>query len=484
MADDAPRGGSNLRLPQALKGVPVYLVGIKGQGMTALAEILNDRGARIGGSDVAETFYTDSILKRLGLTYHEGFDARHIDEESGWVIHSPAYDRESHPELRAALSLGLPVLSYPEALGQLSQQCDFAGVSGMHGKTTTAALTGVLVRALRIPATVMAGGEVADFGGRSTIILGDRYLVAEACEYRRHFLNYHPDFIIVTSVEEEHLDYFTDLADILDAFKTFVLSLPPNGTFIYCADDRGAAQVASVVSTEREDLKIVPYGMHAEGDYGITELSFRRGAVRFALRGFSGDIELHTPGRHTALNATAALALVHAIQEKLGSRAFDEVRGALRSFRGTRRRSEVVGEAGGVLFMEDYGHHPTEIRTTLEGLREFLPDRRIVVDFMPHTYTRTRALLEDFGKSFQDADEVLLHRIYASAREATGDVSGEHLFREVARHGGRALYFHEPDDAEEYLLSTLGEGDLFITMGAGDNWKLGRKVLKRIEETQ
>ena len=462
-------------------GRDVYLVGIKGTGMSALADILVSRGARVLGSDTSDTFYTDAILRRLGIPVREGFAASNLPARIDLLVHSAAYDAESHVEIAAARRRGVPILTYPEALGGLSRAAHFVAISGVHGKSTTTAMAGVLLKALALPATTLAGTEVPGFGGRSACVGGDRYLVAESCEYRRHFLNYAPRCVVVTNVEAEHLDYFRDREDVLDAFVELGRRLPQGGTLIYCADDAGASQVAHRLSDARPDCALVAYGTEARGDYAILDMRSGPDGLEFRL----GDdcFRLRVPGRHNILNATAAIAVTRYVEScEGGPRApASSLADALMTFGGTRRRSEAVGEAGGVLFVDDYGHHPTEISATLAGLREFYPGRRLVVDFMPHLYSRTQKLLAELAGSFGAADLVVLHRIYASARERSSrEISGLRLYEEMRMRHPAVLYFEEPLDAVEPLAGRLERGDLFVTMGAGDNWKLGRALLGRL----
>jgi UDP-N-acetylmuramate--alanine ligase len=472
-------------LPRSLVGFPVYLVGIKGTGMAALAEVLASRGARVSGSDTQETFYTDAVLRRLGIPFREGFSAENLPPDAALVVHSAAYKKDDNPELAAAAARGVPTVIYPQALGMLSSTADASGVSGVHGKSTTTALCGALLKEWGFPATVIVGAEVPILGSRSTLVQGERYLVAETCEYRRHFLNFHPQRIVITSVEPDHLDYFKDVEDILDAFEAYGRSLPLAGEVIYCADDEGARTAAERVAARRSDLAMIPYGRNAEGPFRITREEEGEGFSRFSLAGWRASFTLQVPGAHNVLNAAAAFALCSLIWEReRGAQSPVDLVGAARalaSFTGSRRRSEIVGEAAGVLVMDDYAHHPTAIEKTLAGIRSFYPSRRLVVDFMSHTYSRTQALLAEFGRAFLPADVVILHRIYASAREANlGGVSGRDLFREVSRNHPRVHYFEEPLEALPFLVSQLVPGDLFITMGAGDNWKLGRELLRAL----
>jgi UDP-N-acetylmuramate--alanine ligase len=470
------------RLPESLLGFRVHLVGIKGTGMAALAEILTARGARVSGSDTAEKFTTDEVLRRLSIPFVECFREENLPPDTQLVIHSAAYRRDENPELIAAVRRAVPLVNYPEALGLLSRRSDSSGISGVHGKSTTTAMCGAIIKEWGFPATVLVGAEVPAFGDRSTIVQGDRLLVAETCEYRRHFLNFHPSRVVITSVEPDHLDYFIDLEDMLSAFEAYGLLLPPGGTLIYCHDDPGAREAAARIGSRRGDVVMAPYGRTAPGPLRITAEESGEGKSSFTLAGMETRFTLRVPGAHNVLNAAAAVGLCASLWA--GQKGKDTpvdlegVARALAGFSGSRRRSEIVGEAGGILVIDDYGHHPTAIAKTLDGLRTFYPGRRLVVDFMSHTYSRTQALLSEFGTCFSAADLVILHRIYASAREKNeAGITGRALFTEVSRHHSRAQYFEDPLDALPYLASELKRGDIFITMGAGDNWKLGRQLL-------
>jgi UDP-N-acetylmuramate--alanine ligase len=471
----------------------IHFVGIKGTGTSALAELLRAAGVRVTGSDRDEVFYTDAILRDLGIPYYESFDPAHIEDDTGMVIYSAAYSPETNPELQEAGKRGIPLLKYTDALGAYSGRFDSSGIAGVHGKTTTTAMAGAMVRGAGLPAQVLAGSAVAGFGGRSTLNLGDTYFIAETCEYRRHFLAFQPRRIVLTSVESDHQDYFPSYEAIRDAFVEYVEKLPLGGELIYCADDPGAREVAETASGR--GICLVPYGFDAEGPFGITGCRHEKERLLMRLRGIPGapgralgfpeDLALRIPGRHSVRNAAGALALTDSLVKKeFGPQGWTDerregVRGALDDFRGSKRRSEILGEGGGILFMDDYAHHPTAIKTTLEGLREFYPRRRIVLSFMSHTYTRTAALLDEFAASLEKADLIFLHRIYASAREEYhGGVTGETLY-EKARGlwGDRVFYRADPLEAAEALKKTLRPGDLFLTMGAGDNWKLGRALL-------
>jgi UDP-N-acetylmuramate--alanine ligase len=377
-----------------------------------------------------------------------------------------------------ARNRGIPLLKYTDALGSYSAEFDSSGIAGVHGKTTTTALAGAMIRGMGLPAQVLVGSAVSAFGGHSTLNLGNKYFVAETCEYRKHFLAFHPRRIILTSVEGDHQDFYPSYESIRDAFVEYVRLLPPGGELIYCADDPGAREVAEIIAGEGRDITPVPYGFTAPGDFGIDSFQVSGERLRMKVRCFPGELRLRLPGRHSALDAVAALALVDSLVKNEGGwtgEKQEKLRAALEDFRGSRRRSEIVGEYGGILFMDDYGHHPTALRTTLEGLKEFYPGRRLVVSFMSHTYTRTASLLDEFAASLEKADLVFLHKIYASARESyRGGVTGRTLFEKTRALRDGVYYADEPEDAMEKLKDILKAGDLFITLGAGDNWKLGR----------
>ena len=468
---------SNYILPTDLNTASVYFVGIKGTGMSALAELMLNHGAEVSGSDTEEQFYTDTILNNLGIRYAEGFRPENLPAEPDVVIYSAAYNPETHPELLAARERGIPLVEYTKALGELSRNVHATGIAGVHGKTTTTAMAGTIVKELALPAGVLVGSAVKAFQDRATYFGGDRYFIAETCEYRRHFLDFHPNQLVITTVDTDHLDYYRDYADIESAFIEYSLKLPRGGKLIYCADDPGAAVCAAKVGQLRSDLHMVPYGFEASGDFQIVNYRAIPGLHTFQLAGWPSEFHLKVPGMHSVVDGAAAAAAVHGIlldaKGKVTESDINAIARGLESFSGSKRRSEILGEQAGVLFADDYGHHPSEIKTTLQGFREFYPNRRLIVDFMSHTYTRTQALLPEFAAAFSDADIVVLHKIYASAREKVGTVDGRTLYDAVSKQHPQVWYYHELEEAEADLKNVLQPGDLFITMGAGDNWRLG-----------
>jgi len=533
-------------LPENFDGFTVHLVGVKGTGMCALAELLVALGARVSGSDIEEEFYTDAVLAEIGVRVGV-FNAK-LDKTAGGgavttpsdrklsvragepsllgddvelVIRSAAYD-ESNAVVAEACRRGLPVLSYPEALGELSRGYEAVAVAGVHGKTTIAAMAGILIRALGLPATVVVGSAVGGFGGgndenprsfqdavsrddetgtcgvretsigsvyRSVWRGGNRFLVAETCEYRRHFLHFFPDTIVLSSVESDHQDYFPDYASISLAFVEFCSRLSKGGELIYCFDNDGARDVAAQLGRKRPDIRMIPYGTRAAGKWRIGNTEGEdAGGNLFRLDAFDCDFRLRLPGRHSVLDAAAALALVHSLCVR-EPRDFDwaAARRALIGFRGSRRRSEIIGETDGLLVMDDYAHHPTSIASFLNGLQDFYPSRRLIVDFMPHTFSRTSALFEDFTRCFDRVDVLILHPVYSSAREKyDGGIDGLALWKRVSARRGKlgrgeygqreTFYCESLNQAAHILGSILRAGDLFVTLGAGNNRSLALRV--------
>ncbi|MFP4430497.1 MAG: UDP-N-acetylmuramate--L-alanine ligase [Spirochaetaceae bacterium] len=480
-------------LSGSLEGAQIHLVGVKGTGMAALAEVLVSKGAVVSGSDVGETFYTDALLAAVGIVPRVGFAEEHLPDGVSLVVYSAAYDPETNPELRAAIDRGIPLLTYTEALGALSLEAREAGaptvaVAGVHGKTSTTALLGTLLRSLRIPGTVIVGSAVKSFGGAASYNGGSEALVAETCEYRRNFLSFYPSVLVVTAVEADHLDYYRDYADVLSAFVAFGERLAPGGLLVYCRDNAGACEAAAAICGRRGDLRTVSYGFSDEADVPVRDYLLGteetpegpRRVQEFRIDGIDTLLKLRVPGKHMVENAAAALTVLR--EEPVFRRYLDaagtEIALALASFSGTTRRSEHLGTAGGIQFVDDYGHHPTAIRKTLETYREFYGAERLIVDFMSHTYSRTAALLDDFARAFAAADVVILHKIYASAREQfSGSVSGEDLAAAVGAYHPQVHYFEEVLDALPYCKGLLRPGDLFVTLGAGNNWVLGRELL-------
>ena len=475
-------------LPLDLNGKKVYFIGIKGTGMTALAEIFQKKGAYVFGSDTEEKFYTDDILNSLGIPFTEGFSKIGLPEEIDIIVHSAAYTPENNTEMAFSSELNIPVLEYTEALGNLSRSMFSCGITGVHGKTTTTSIAGSLLKYLELPGTALVGSGVAAFDGKSSYTGGSKYFIAETCEYKRHFLNFHPKIIVLTNIEKDHMDYYKDYDDIENAFISYMKLLPPAGKVIYCGDDAGAENAVEKMKLIRPDLKFIEYGESAEGPYKIKLIQKSKELNSFTLSGFKQVFSIKIPGRHIVLDAAAAIIVILSILEEENSFPnLDGISSGLLSFGGSKRRLEYKGEYRGIIIMDDYGHHPTEISATLKGLREFYTGRRIVVDFMSHTYSRTLALFDSFSSCFTDADVVIFHKIYSSAREKEqmekkGTINGKNLYEAASKYNKETYYFHEIEDSYNFYLKLLQKNDLFITIGAGNNWIIGDKLIKNFKE--
>ena len=481
-------------LPSELKGVHIHFVGIKGTGMAALTEILHARGAFITGSDVEDVFYTDQVLAAIGIKALP-FSAENITGDICCVIYSSAYNFETNCELQIAREKHIPCLLYSQSLGQISAHAYSCGIAGVHGKTTTTGLTGSILQQFSLPVQVLAGSMISSFGthGSCTLNRGHKYFVAETCEYQRHFMDFHPQKIILTSVESDHQDYYPTYNDILNAFVDYICLLPAGGQLIYCCDDKGACEAVSLAEKKRSDIVFTPYGEGADSEFKITFGKVETGRQYFSLKAF-GDYQfyLRIPGKHLVLNAAAAIALVVGLLQADSSA---ECKPGTEPLQGTAQ-----GSGTGFVFSTDTADKiAAGLEKTLEGYKKFYPDRLLIVDFMAHTYSRTAALLEEFARCFSAADQVILHKIYGSAREKAEDasVTGKTLWEKVREHHPYVRYYEEimdalPDMKRELESSqnkgakngTDAEKILFITMGAGDNWKLGRKLLEDLQGEQ
>lgn len=442
----------------------IHFVGIKGTGMSALAQITSMiEDALITGSDVTQKFFTDTILERAGINVLN-FDPGNV-VNADLVVASAAYD-ESHPEIQKAKELKIPLLTYPQFLGKLMAKKKGICVAGTHGKTTTTAMVGKILLDTGYDPSVVVGSDVPCIGGNAHAGQGEFFL-AESCEYRRHFLNYSPEHLIITNMELDHPDYFKDLNDVVSAFSELAAKLPATGNLIIWHDDpnRSAIRTKAVVTT---------FGLSADADVTARNVVFNDTGCSFdvILHGQDmGCLQLAVSGRHNILDALAAIALT----SRLGVPSAGILQ-ALSGFNGTKRRFERLGTRNGAVIVDDYAHHPTEIQTTLDGARRSYPGRRIRAVFQPHTFSRTEKLFYEFSQAFQEADEVVLAEIFSSAREkkSSVNISSAMLADLIREKGITTRYFATLEEISSYLDQTLTEDDLVITLGAGDVYKVGQ----------
>ena len=442
----------------------VHLVGIKGVGMTALAEILRSHNIAVTGSDVADVFITDAVLLRLGIPVTEGFSEENIHKPD-LVIHSAVWTKENNPEIIAALEKKIPLMSYPQALGILMQQKFGIAIVGSHGKTTTTALLAYILKEARMDPIAVVGSVANNW--KSNALSGrGKYFVVEADEYQNKLQYLNPLAVILTNVDWDHPDYFPTKESYKKVFVDFVSRIPRHGFLVACGDD---AIVQNIITHAR--CSVLTYGTKEINDcvvrYDAARLTPDGFLQRFTLRFDSSsvrDIEMRLPGEHNALNATAAFLLA----KKLGV-SEEKIRTGIETFSGTARRFEYKGIFHGAKLFDDYAHHPQELRATLHAARQYFPTERLWAVFHPHTFSRTEALFDDFVGSFDNADTVIILDIYASAREKKGAVSSRDLVEKINSYGvKKAVHCPTIEDATKYLLENVESNSIVMTLGAGD----------------
>ncbi len=439
------------------RGERVHFVGIGGAGMCALAEAVVRGGGRVTGCDLRPGAPVRR-LERMGVRVHEGHDSSHL-EGIGVVVRSSAIPPD-HPEVEAARAAGTAVFKRAEALGDWVDEGQVVGVAGTHGKTTTTAMvTHVLEAAGRAP-TGFVGGQVV--GWESHLRPGGGGLFAvEADEYDRSFHHLRPSVAVVTNVEADHLDIYGSLEGVREAFRTFVGRLRSGGTVVACADDPGSAAVVQGI-----DAAVTTYGFSAGSMIRAEGPGWHRGRLRLRVReggGDRGDLELNVPGHHNALNALAAAAAARALDVGWG-----DIRRGLEAFQGVRRRFQRLGEPAGIAVVDDYAHHPTELRAALATARDAFPGRRLVAVFQPHLYSRTRDFAQAFGAALGVADQVWVTEVYPAREAPIEGVDGELVARAAREAGAADVHLHtELDSLPRALAESLHPGDVCLTMGAG-----------------
>ncbi len=456
------------------KAKHLHFVGIKGVGVSGLALIAKHRGYKVTGSDVGESFITDEALKKEKIAVAK-FDAKNI-EGADVVIHSVAYN-DSNPEIKAAKEKGIPLFTYPQALGLFMQGYTGIGVTGAHGKTTTSALIAyTLVKAKKEPNFII-GAPIPQLGSNSRYGKS-KFFVIEADDYRQAFLNYASQlrYAVITNIDWDHPDCYPSLSAMLAAYQKFIELLPKNAFLLIFGEDKNIQKI--IRSLKRKNLTIKTYGFSRKNDYVVTKLGTKNHKTTFSVksRGSSlGKYSLILPGDHNILNAASAVIVCR----KLGLKP-EEIAKPLQEFKGAKRRFEIKGEKNGVLVIDDYAHHPTEIRATLKAARKFYGQRKIWAVFQPHTFSRTKALLKQFAQAFKEADAVIIIDIFASAREKDrGEISSKDLATITQKFHPDVKYIGSAEKAVEYLNKQTKPKDIVITLGAGDVYKtVGERFLK------
>jgi len=457
-----------------LEGVHhVHLVGIGGIGMSGIARVLLEEGYRVSGSDLRVSPLTEALVG-LGGTVYEGHATKNIAGADLVVLSSAVPPH--NPEVVAAQESGIPVVSRAQILGELMKGRYGVAVAGTHGKTTTSAMIALILMQAGLDPTIIVGGVIPELGSNAKAGKG-KYIVLEADEYQRTFLGLSPSVAVVTNIEMDHPDYFRDLEDICQAYLEFVRLVPPEGEIFLCSDD----PMAQRLQEEPYLAEITTYGLGPRARWRAADLAANAaGGSNFRVLASSrprGEFSLRIPGRHNVRNGLAALA----VADYLGIDLMEAGK-TLAQFRGVERRFEVKGEASGVIVIDDYAHHPSEIKATLAAARERYPERRVWAVFQPHTYSRTKALLSDFAASFGDADQVVVTDIYPARESDDLGINSQKLLAAMNHQG--VHYIGALSDVVVMLCQQLRGGDLLITLGAGDIYQVGEEVLARLKRRE
>ena len=451
----------------------IHFVGIGGIGMSGIAEILLAEGFRVSGSDLAKSDVT-ARLEELGACIVQGHSPENL-ADAEVVVYSSAVKPDENPETLEAMRRKVPLIRRAEMLAEVTRLHYGVAVSGTHGKTTTTSMIGLVLIEGGIDPTVIVGGKLADLGGTNARRGEGEWTVVEADEYDRSFLSLLPTIAVITNLESEHLDIYSDLDDLKRSFVEFANKVPFYGFVALCLDEPELVDIMP-----RLTRRVVSYGTSSQCDVQASEITYEKGRSRFTVlfRGeVLGTIELGVPGLHNVKNALAAVTSGLALDVP-----FETISSALVKFSGVYRRFEIKGESRGVLVIDDYAHHPTEVKATLQGVKRGW-NRRVVVVFQPHTYTRTRDFHDEFGKSFLNADLVIITDLYPAREQPIQGVNGELVAKSATDFGHRHVsYVPEKNDVPAHLSSLLEPGDIVLTMGAGDIWKIGETILEELSK--
>jgi UDP-N-acetylmuramate--alanine ligase len=449
----------------------VHLVGIGGIGMSSIAEVLLNRGYDVTGSDLQTTDVT-ARLQTMGAQIHEGHAAEQVDD-ADVVVYSSAVKPDQNPETQEAERQRIPFIPRGEILGELMRMKYGVGVAGTHGKTTTTSMGGLVVTEGGFDPTIIVGGKVTVFGSNAVVGEGD-VIIIEADEYDRAFLRLTPSVVVITSIEEDHLDVYDDLEAIQDAFVEYANVVPFYGAAIVCLDDPHVQEIIG-----RIERRVVTYGTSRQAEIRAENIEQAGLKTRFDVMvedELLGTAELQVPGLHNVRNALASIAI--GIELDID---FDNIRDGLKRFTGVQRRFQKLGEAQDVLVVDDYAHHPTEIVATLEAASAGWPDRRIVAVFQPHLYSRTRDFQEGFARAFFNADVLVITDVYGSREDPIPGINGQKLVDLATRYGHRDVhYVADKEKLPAYLAGLTQPNDTVVTMGAGDVHRYGQRFLDEL----
>lgn len=451
----------------------IHFVGIGGIGMSGIAELLLNLGYKVSGSDLNSSAITEN-LSRLGGVIRTGHQSQWM-EGADVVVTSSAIS-PTNPELVRAKETNVPVIMRAEMLAELMRlKKNGIAIAGSHGKTSTTSMVSWMLASAGLDPTIVIGGKVDALGGNAK--LGEsEYLVAEADESDGSFLKLSPVVEVVTNIDLEHLDYYRDIEHIKSTFLEFIDKIPFYGAAIVCLDD---ANVADILPSIKK--RTITYGLTPQADIYADDIVWRDGRIYFTVKdavGIRGRIGIAPPGIHNVYNALAAVCV--GLEYDL---SFEKIQAGLESYAGVQRRMQQKGEIAGITIVDDYGHHPTEIRATLEAIKLAWPQKRLVVLFQPHRYSRTKALFKEFQTCFHKADYLVMSDIYAASEEPIPGVTGESLLEATKLHGQRyTRYIGELEKMAEKLLPMLQAGDLVLTLGAGNIVRVGEELLQLLQK--
>ena len=459
--------------------IAVHFIGIGGISMSGIAELFLDKGFRVSGSDLHESAVTKR-LESLGIKVYYSQVSENITPEIGLVVYTAAI-HEDNPEFMRVKELGIPMLDRADCLGQImSHYKNAVAVAGTHGKTTTTSMLSYVYLAADLDPTISVGGILSGIHGNMRLGRSENFIM-EACEYANSFLSFTPTTAIVLNLEAEHLDFFGTLENERHSFTKFIDLLPENGLLVI---NNEIADLNALI--QNKNIRIVQYGLRpVDGkapDYTAANITYNElGFAHYELivRGENkGLIELSVTGEHNVLNSLAVIAasLEPSVIYKDGI-ALDRVKEGLKNYTGTERRFQYKGERDGYTIVDDYAHHPTEIRATLEAAKR-VKHNRLIVAFQPHLYSRTKTFLHEFADVLSMADIVVFAEIYAAREENPGDISSDNIREIMSKNGHEAYFFKTFDEVENFLIHTCKPGDLLITMGAGDIVKVGENMLR------
>jgi UDP-N-acetylmuramate--alanine ligase len=451
----------------------IHFVGIGGIGMSGIAEILINEGFRVSGSDRGLSEVTER-LQKLGATIYEGHKAENIARDVDALVYSSAVALEN-PEVLEAQRRKIPVIRRAEMLAEVMRLKYGIGIAGTHGKTTTTSMVSLVLMEGGLDPTVIVGGKLSGLGGTNARLGHGDFIVVEADEFDRSFLSITPTIAVLTTLETDHLDCYRDLDDIKGAFVQFASKVPFYGFVVLCLDEPALLDIMPQLNKK----KIITYGLNPQADTQAVDIRHKDNTSTFTVVKDGkdlGPVTIQVPGNHNVQNSLAAIA----VGLELGV-PFDKVRAGIEKFAGVYRRWEKKGEINGVALYDDYAHHPTECRATLSGAKAGWR-RRVVCVFQPHLFTRTRDFYEEFGKSFLLSDVLVVTDVYPAREEPIQGVTGELIVNAARRFGHKdAQYVPDKKKIPDHLKSIVKDGDIVITMGAGDIWKYGEEFLNQLK---